>query len=334
MALTTPALGLSDPVTAALQGMSLTQQVTIGVVVAILLMLAVIAVLYVLHSYGLLRSSAIAGRRVSAQKSGPNPEVDFDRHGHPSDPLNVKIIGTRGQLAAAFAAAGWYRADELSLITSIRISVDAVLGRKYSTAPVSTQYLFGRKQDLAFERPGKSVRERDHIRFWETAQRSDNGRSTWLGAATRDIAVEISKTTHLPTHRISTDVDAERATVVNTLIDGGWVIGTGTEADFPAPTSRTNGSGDTYHTDGQRAVLTLADVFVLAVAVPSHGQLGLALTRMLNAAFRWRLPKEARALAEKHEKSERAHAAAHVLPPGASTSGEGETTPHELSHHE
>ena len=73
-------------------------------------------------------------------------------------------------LAASFAAAGWYRADEIDLVTSLRISVDSVFGRKYSTAPVSNLYLYGRKEDYAFERPGKNVRQRDHVRFWNTGR--------------------------------------------------------------------------------------------------------------------------------------------------------------------
>lgn len=301
-----------DPATALLRSLSLSQQVTIAVIVAIVVILALLAVVQVLRSYGLLRSGTRAGRRVSAEETGPNPAYDFDRQGKPGDPMNVKVIGTRGQLAAAFAAGGWYRADELTLITALRISVDAILGRKYSTAPVSSQYLYGRKQDLAFERPGKTVRERDHIRLWNTRQRSSDGRPIYLGAATRDIAVEISETTHLPTHKISPEVDAERTTVVDTLIDGGWVVGQGWEADFPGPATRTTGSGDTYHTDGQRAILTLANVFLPAFAVPSHGQFGLALTHVLNGIFRWRLPKEARTFRDKYRAAQLTKDAAHA----------------------
>ena len=123
----------------------------------------------------------------------------------------MQVVGSNGQLGASFAAAGWYRADEIDLVTSTRISVDSALGRAYSTAPVSNLYLFGRKEDYAFERPGPNVRERDHIRFWNTGQVGPDGRPIWIGSATKDVKVELSRTNHLPTHGISPDLDAERA---------------------------------------------------------------------------------------------------------------------------
>jgi hypothetical protein len=41
-----------------------------------------------------------------------------------------------------------------------------VFKRPDDEAPVSTLYLFGRKEDLAFEKPvGGSPKERHHVRF-------------------------------------------------------------------------------------------------------------------------------------------------------------------------
>jgi len=91
---------------------------------------------------------------VSASVAGTDPLTNFTRDGVPSDPLNIRVVGSAGQLAAAFAWAGWYRADEIDLVTSLRIIIDAVFGRKYASAPVSNLYLFGRRQDYAFEAPG------------------------------------------------------------------------------------------------------------------------------------------------------------------------------------
>lgn len=293
--------------------------VPLGVEIATLVVLALVLLVaaHILRSYVRLRRSSVEGRHVSALETGSDPKTSFDKHGHPSDPLNVKVIGSRGQLAAAFAAAGWYRADEIDLITSARISADSIFARKYSTAPVSSLYLYGRKEDYAFERPGSSVRQRDHVRFWDTGQRSDDGRRIWLGGATHDIAVEISKKTHLPTHKIAGDVDDERATVVDTLIDGGWVIKDGWEPGFGQPTTHTNSLGDSYHTDGRRAVLTLAAIFVPAPIVRPRGKLGLALTRAVRWTWRWQLPKEARALAAAHHAAQLARkaesAAAHSI---------------------
>lgn len=300
--------------------------VPLGVVIAALVVIVLILLMaaLVLRSYVRLRRDSAKGRSVSAADTGNDPKTSFDKHGHPSDPLNLKVIGTRGQLAAAFAAAGWYRADEIDLVTSFRISADSIFGRKYSTAPVSNLYLYGREEDYAFERPGSSVRNRDHVRFWDTGERSADGRRIWLGGATHDIAVEISKKTHLPTHKIASDVDDERATVVDTLIEGGWVIADGWEPGFGEPTTRTNSLGDSYHTDGRRAVLTLANILVPVPLARPRGKLGLRITRSLHWLWRWQLPKAAHALAEKHRMAKRAKEAAHV-----SAAGHGEHAHHE-----
>jgi len=152
-----------------------------------------------------------AATQTASASANARPLTTFNREGHVGDPLNMQVVGSNGQLGASFAAAGWYRADEIDLVTSTRISVDSALGRAYSTAPVSNLYLFGRKEDYAFERPDPNVRERDHIRFWNTGQVGPDGRPIWIGSATKDVKVELSRTNHLPTHGISPDLDAERA---------------------------------------------------------------------------------------------------------------------------
>jgi hypothetical protein len=50
-------------------------------------------------------------------------------------------------------AAGWFPADPLGLASDLKIAADTVLKRPYDQAPVSGLYLFGRKEDLAFEKP-------------------------------------------------------------------------------------------------------------------------------------------------------------------------------------
>lgn len=247
-----------------------------------------------------LRRSSQPGRDVSAtitsapQHTSPSgiPLTTFNRAGEPGDPINMQIIGTNGQLGASFAAAGWYRADEIDLVTSARISADSALGRKYTTAPVSNLYLFGRKEDYAFERPGHSVRQRDHVRFWNTGQLSEDGRPIWIGSATKDVKVELSHTNHLPTHGISPDLDAERALVRSELAQSGFVIAEGERPGFGKETQGKNGGGDPYFTDGLVAVLTLANVWTQPLATQVRSPLGARIAQALERATRWRLPKE------------------------------------------
>ncbi len=234
------------------------------------------------------RRASQRGRAASRWMSATEmPLTTFARNGQAGDPINIELHGTSPQVGAAFALAGWYRADEITLLTSLRISLDSVLRRKYSTAPVSNLYLYGRKEDLAFERPGISVRQRDHIRLWQMSQ---DGRPHWIGSATHDIKVELSRTNHLPTHGIAPNVDSERDLVVSELAQTGYVINQTARPGFGQETQRVNGGGDPYFTDGQVTVLMLADVWTVPFADQIHGRFAAGLVKQLAAMVRKTLP--------------------------------------------
>lgn len=286
-----------------------------SIIAIILFILLLIFFIRVLRTLARLRHASERGRHVSAAETGPNPLTNFSRNGAPSDPLNVRITASGAQLATAFAAAGWYRADEIALITSIRITVDAILKRKYASAPVSNLYLYGRHQDFAFERPGSSVRQRDHVRFWDTGQKARDGRAVWIGGATKDIAVELSPTTHLPTHRIASDVDAERAQIVRDLTASGWVVAQDWAPGWGHPVEMKNAMDDPWHSDGRIAEVTLANVPVLAPLTENvRSPLGAGIVHAIAQIFRWTLPKAGRlrARALRKEESERERAKAGV----------------------
>jgi hypothetical protein len=183
------------------------------------------------------------------------PGITQTANGIPGDPLNVALVGAEGQLDAAMLAAKWSPADPITLESSLRIATDTVFHRSYADAPVSSLYLWGRKQDLAFEQPvGDDPRQRHHVRFWRAEKEDAQGRPLWIGAATFDIGVGLSHTTGQITHHISADVDAERDHVISNLSAAGvleevyWVDG------FHQEHTGKNGGGDPYHTDGRLAV--------------------------------------------------------------------------------
>jgi len=240
------------------------------------------ALAHMLSMWFKLRHASKPGRLVSATVSSTdNPLTTFNRSGHPGDPINIEFLGTDGQIGTAFAAAGWYRADEIRFVTAVHISLDTVLGRKYSTAPVSNLYLYGRKEDMAFERPGSNVRQRDHIRLWNTGRNGSDGRPIWIGSATKDTKVELAKTNHLPTHHIAPDVDAERSLVVSELAQTGYVVKDTSRLGFGKQTHGLNGEGDLYVTDGHIAVLTLANVATLPLAAQVRSPLVARITNQL-----------------------------------------------------
>src|SRR4051812_32245291 len=128
--------------------------------------------------------------------------------GIPGDPINVGLVGTREELIGAMLAAGWYPADPITLRSSIGIAASVLLRRPDPDAPVSPLYLFGRKQDLAFEQEvGRSANRRHHVRWWLT-DRIEDGLPFWLGGASFDRDSGFSHLTGQITHHIDPDPDA------------------------------------------------------------------------------------------------------------------------------
>ena len=183
------------------------------------------------------------------------PRHTTTSRGHQGDAVNVAFIGSEKDLHHTLAAAGWYAADPITLKTSARIAADVVLRKPYPHAPVSDLYLWGRRQDAAFEQPvGKSPKQRHHVRFWKAEAVDSAGNPLWLGAATYDERVEISRTTGGVTHKIAPDIDRERNKLVDDAIQAGMLDGYYWVDRFHAHTEGRNGGGDPYFTDRRLAV--------------------------------------------------------------------------------
>lgn len=179
--------------------------------------------------------------------------------GLPGDPLNIALVGSGDEVARALLAAGWKPANALGLASSVRIAVDTVFDKPDPNAPVSNLYLFGRREDLAFEKPvGHSPRERHHVRFWKSAEARD-GRPLWLGSATHDTGVELSRTTGQVTHHIDAAVDVERDLLLAELTAARQVLQTNWIDGYQTVPQGKNGGGDPWHTDGRLPVVSLTE---------------------------------------------------------------------------
>lgn len=186
------------------------------------------------------------------------PEVSRTNNNIPGDPLNVALIGSEKSVSKAMLAAGWYPADPLTLESCLRIASDTVLHRPYTDAPVSNLFVWGRKQDLAFEQPvGDDPRQRHHVRFWRSKEVDRNGDPLWVGGATFDRRVGFSHTTGQITHHISPDVDAERDKILNDLQQSHDVASVDWVAGFHKRLAGRNGGGDPWHTDGRLLIVVL-----------------------------------------------------------------------------
>ena len=199
-------------------------------------------------------------RKQDATINGHPALIDSPTHtttssGHIGDALNVAFIGSEEELHHMLSVSGWYAADSVTLKTSFRIAADVVLHKPYPHAPVSNLYLWGRVQDAAFEQPvGDSPKQRHHVRFWKSEKVDSNSKPLWLGAATYDERVEISRTTGGVTHKIAPNIDLERNKLVNDAIAAGKLDGYYWVEEFHRLAKGKNGGGDPYFTDKRLAV--------------------------------------------------------------------------------
>jgi len=196
-----------------------------------------LALTYGIGAYLILPYAVRMGLKILLRKHVPRYTVTGD--GLPGDPVNLALTGTQEELRAAFAAAGWHEADKLGITSSLRMAQAFVLGRPYPTAPFSTLYLFGRGQDLGFQKPiGDSPRKRHHVRFWAKSlaevmeaeaelatpefwlnrDRPKPGADLlWIGAGTKDTGFSLTKLTFQMTHATDSDTNAERDFIMSEL---------------------------------------------------------------------------------------------------------------------
>jgi hypothetical protein len=179
------------------------------------------------------------------------PGITYTADGILGDPVNVALIGTKADLVKIMLAAKWYPADPLSLRSCLEIAEATIFKRSYDDAPVSSLYLFGHKEDLAFEQPvGPDPRERHHVRFWLSDRADLDGRPVWVGAAIFDKRVGLSHTTGQVTHHTAADVDAERDYLFADLEKTGLLAERFVIPGFHKTLEGRNGGGDPWHTDG------------------------------------------------------------------------------------
>lgn len=229
-----------------------------------------LAVTYAIGAYVILPYAVRMGLKIAQRRRVPSFTVAAD--GLPADPVNLILVGTLDELRAAFAAIGWVEADKLGLGSSWRMVKAFLFNRPYPTAPFSTLYLFGRGQDIGFQRAiGDSPRKRHHVRFWGRSVKSaadidearfwlntdlppPDARVPWVGAGTRDTGFGLTSLTFQITHATDSDTNAERDYIMGEL-RGARVIGetVSVEAGDRVPDVHVNH----YVTDGDVAVAAL-----------------------------------------------------------------------------
>jgi hypothetical protein len=176
--------------------------------------------------------------------------------GRPSDLTNIAFVATEEQLRAAFAAAGWSTAARLNGVTKFETARALIEQQAYKEAPVSVLLVDGRPPDLVFQKQNDTFAARHHLRIWR--QRGTfEGKPVWVCAATHDVGISFSERDQTFIHRIDSNVDNERAKVVNDLVFAEKVAELALASREAIPADAHNATGDALHTDGLMAVMVL-----------------------------------------------------------------------------
>ncbi|MCI0412819.1 LssY C-terminal domain-containing protein [bacterium] len=224
---------------------------------SLLVLILIVLITYLLLAYLILPAMWKHHEHHPALSAAPKCTVTGE--GIPGDPVNVGFVGTQDEILRCLIAAGWHPADPITFRSATQI-VESVLFRKRDpTAPVSSLYLWGRQQDLAFEREvGSSARQRHHVRLWQAPEEFGVvDRPTWIGATTFDVGVGVSRRTGQITHHISPNLDAERDTLITDAKNTQQVLRIYQVTGVGATLSGRNGGGDRYYTDGEMTIAVL-----------------------------------------------------------------------------
>jgi hypothetical protein len=195
------------------------------------------------------------------------------------DPLNLVVIGKPIDLYTAFIRAGWDETEVVTRASALKTLGSFVSGGEYRYSPISSLYVFGRRQDVALQKARDNIHERNHLRLWMSPVRYQ-GLPVWIGQISRDIGVRFTRKT-ITTHKIDPDVDETREFLLEdlayaqSLYQVGYVRGVGTVSkDEP----QGNLTGDPWFSDGYRLVLwvspepvAISDVTTLPLRTRSTG---------------------------------------------------------------
>lgn len=177
------------------------------------------------------------------------------------DPVNIAFYGTKEQIVDSMKKAGWHQATDLNLKSSIKMSLTTIMKKSYPDAPVSSLFLFGRKQDIAFQQElNNNPHSRHHVRFWKVPDgwRLPGGHDAeWLAAATFDTNVGLSWFTLQFTHRIDENIDEERDHIIKTLKNANQINDVEVVKNFTSAYHSRNGGGDMVKTDGSMPFVRL-----------------------------------------------------------------------------
>lgn len=199
----------------------------------------------------------VAPAAVQSTVVGQLPHVTETIFGAPQEPTSLVFVGTRGELAQAFALAGWTQAERPEPGSVGQALYDGLTASPDPAGPVAPSFLGDQPDTLAFsQQAGTSFDQRHHVRLWPTNVVTTDGKPLWLGTASFDTGFGLAHNTLLPTHHIDPNIDAERDYLVSSLQATGAVV-TSSSFQLVPPETGHNFVGDPFYTKGQAVELVL-----------------------------------------------------------------------------
>jgi len=183
------------------------------------------------------------------------PKRAVSKDNRPGDPINLVFVGTAQEIEQAFRQAGWTEPKKENQQSIWKIAQAVINDDGYDAAPVSNLYVFGRKEDLAFEKTLNTFNKRHHLRLWRMPASAPGGRPIWLAAATHDVGIDVHP--GVISHATDPDLDDERAQVGSDLYMGGAVQAAELIAPPDPLSSGMTATGGVWHTDGRLFVIDL-----------------------------------------------------------------------------
>jgi hypothetical protein len=174
------------------------------------------------------------------------------------DMVNFVIIGSQKDVQAALDAATWHVADTSNTMAAINAAVQTYGSKDYLAMPMSTLYLFNRKQDFGYElaEPIAMVASRHHFRIWK-APFTWKDHEVWVGAGTHDIGFAKDRRNNNVTHKIDPAVDGERDNIGISLQKTKLAKSMAYYLPPNPVQDAKNATGDGYHSDGRLLVVFL-----------------------------------------------------------------------------
>jgi LssY C-terminus len=183
------------------------------------------------------------------------PRRVISKKGNQGGPVNVVLIGSKDEIQSAFERAGWTVAQDRNANSLWKTFEAVVKGRGYDDAPMSTLYLYGRPEEMAFEKMLNTFTMRHHLRIWRAPVAASNGRSIWLVAADHDNGFDIRP--GVISHSVDPRVDLERAKVGADLGMTGMVDAEELVSVSNPARSGLTATGGKWESDGKVLVVML-----------------------------------------------------------------------------